>query len=220
MNDLAFQNRLRKLFRNEHSRIPNLVVNVYGLVFISILSFLLGAYMFNHIISSTLALVAIIATFPLLFAVIFSESPLMMVIFAFVMGFAYHPVFAQIEMIDDTIILEALCITIILFFGLTLFTLSCQDLRSFQFFGFLHSILSTLIVIGIVNIFYHNSFIELAIIYVSIVVFSCFVVYDTANLFYSHESPVHHALHLFLDFINLFIYIIRLLIKEKFKGKK
>jgi len=219
MNDLIFQNRLRKLLGNEHSNIPNLVVNVYGLVFISILSFLLGAYMFNHIISNVMAFVAIIATFPLLFAVIFSESPLMMVIFAFVMGFSYHPVFAQIEMIDDTIIPEALCITLVLFIGLTFFALSCPDLVSFQFYGFLHSALSTLIVIGIVNIFYQNSFIELATIYVSIVVFSGFVIYDTQNLFHSTRSPVHHALHLFLDFINLFIDIIRLLTKEKLKKK-
>ena len=99
-------------------------------------------------------------------------------------------------------------ITGTIFIGLTAYTfISKKD------FSFLSGIVSTgimaVIGIGIVNDFVQSTAANLALSWISAVLFSLFVLYDTSRIMRTHESDeyVSAAISLYLDFINLFLAI-------------
>ena len=70
-------------------------------------------------------------------------------------------------------------------------------------------------VIGImlVNMLVQSQAADMAVSWVGSVLFSLFILYDTSRIMRTHGSDeyVSGALSLFLDFINLFLFVLRLL---------
>jgi len=114
---------------------------------------------------------------------------------------------------DNMIVLQALLITVGIFIGLTLFTL--QSKWDFSGMGpFLFAGLFGLLMTGLVGIFIPWGR-TMDIFYAggASLLFSGYIVYDTymINKRYSPDEYIMASISLYLDFINLFINILRLL---------
>ncbi|KAF7321805.1 UPF0005-domain-containing protein [Mycena kentingensis (nom. inval.)] len=114
---------------------------------------------------------------------------------------------------DTTIVLQALIITLGVFIGLTLFTLQSK----WDFDGmapFLFGGLMALCVTGLVGIFIpFSQTMDLIYAIGGTLLFSGYIVYDTylINSRLSPDEYIMGAISLYLDFINLFLSILRLL---------
>jgi FtsH-binding integral membrane protein len=114
---------------------------------------------------------------------------------------------------DNIIVLQALLITLAVFLGLTLFTF--QSKYDFSGMGpFLFGGLIALIGTGLVALFipFSRTF-DLILAIGGCLLFSGYVVYDTymINNRLSPDEFIMGAISLYLDFINLFLNILRLL---------
>jgi len=114
---------------------------------------------------------------------------------------------------DTAIVLQALLITLGVFFGLTLFTLQSK----WDFSGmapFLFGGLIALLMTGVVGIFipFSKTF-DLIYAIGGSILFSGYVVFDTYMIFnkLSADEFILGAISLYLDFINLFLNILRVL---------
>ncbi|PPQ98710.1 hypothetical protein CVT24_003418 [Panaeolus cyanescens] len=114
---------------------------------------------------------------------------------------------------DNVIVLQALIITIGVFVGLTLFTF--QSKYDFSGMGpFLFGGLIALVMTGFVAIFLpFNRTFDLIMAIGGTLIFSGYIVYDTymINKRLSPDEFIMGAISLYLDFINLFLNILRLL---------
>ncbi|KIM69642.1 hypothetical protein SCLCIDRAFT_1208122 [Scleroderma citrinum Foug A] len=115
--------------------------------------------------------------------------------------------------IDNVVVLQALLITLGIFLGLTLFTL--QSKYDFSGMGsWLFGGLIALMMTGIVGVFIPFSrTIDLVYAVLGCLIFSGYIVYDTF-LITKRLSPDEYivgSLSLYLDFVNLFLSILRLL---------
>jgi FtsH-binding integral membrane protein len=85
--------------------------------------------------------------------------------------------------------------------------------------GYLLAILSGIILTGIINIFIHNTILNLIISTISAIIFSCFIVYDTQLIVggkhqkhkFEIDDYVLATMSLYLDIINFFLNILSLL---------
>jgi len=114
---------------------------------------------------------------------------------------------------DNLIVLQALLITLAVFLGLTLFTF--QSKYDFEGMGpFLFGGLIALIGTGFVGIFlpFSRTF-DLLMAIGGCLIFSGYIVYDTylINKRLSPDEYIMGAISLYLDFINLFLNILRVL---------
>jgi hypothetical protein len=114
---------------------------------------------------------------------------------------------------DNTIVMQALLITLGVFLGLTLFTF--QSKYDFSGLGpWLFGGLIALVMTGVVGIFIpFNRTIDLIYAIGGCLIFSGYIVYDTymINRRLSPDEFILGAISLYLDFINLFLSILRLL---------
>ncbi|TFK44314.1 inhibitor of apoptosis-promoting Bax1-domain-containing protein [Crucibulum laeve] len=114
---------------------------------------------------------------------------------------------------DNVIVLQALLITLGVFIGLTLFTF--QSKYDFSGMGpFLFGALIALVMTGFVGIFIpFGRTMDLIFAVGGCLIFSGYIVYDTyiINKRLSPDEFIMGAISLYLDFINLFINILRLL---------
>jgi len=113
--------------------------------------------------------------------------------------------------------------TIIIATGITLTDLILMTLISFfikinsYFTEFLFISTISLILIGIINIFIMSTFLQLFIAGFGSIVFSGFIIYDTKMIIsnqyrvYSKDDFVLASINLYLDIINLFLYILQCL---------
>lgn len=109
-------------------------------------------------------------------------------------------------------IYDALILTGSIFGGLTLYTFVSR--KDFSYLGASLSIgLFMLIGITIVNFFVQSTTLDLGLSVIGVVIFSGFILVDTSRILRrAHEvPPTLAALSLYLDFLNLFLMIIRLL---------
>ncbi|KAG6375553.1 UPF0005-domain-containing protein [Boletus reticuloceps] len=114
---------------------------------------------------------------------------------------------------DNVLVLQALLITLGVFLGLTLFTL--QSKYDFSGLGpWLFGALLALVMVGLVNMFIPFGH-TMDIIYSigGCLIFSGYIVYDTFMITkrLSPDEFILGSISLYLDFINLFINILRLL---------
>ncbi|WFD26506.1 hypothetical protein MNAN1_001489 [Malassezia nana] len=120
---------------------------------------------------------------------------------------------AVISFVDQSVVLKAFFITTFLFLGLTLFTL--QSEYDFSSLGaWLYWALFILVGTGLVQLFFpYNHMFEILYSAGGCAVFSGYIVYDTW-LLQRHLSPDDWVLanvSLYLDVVNLFLSVLRLL---------
>ncbi|WP_128895832.1 Bax inhibitor-1/YccA family protein [Longirhabdus pacifica] len=136
--------------------------------------------------------------------------------FCFISGITlYLPLAGYIASGGAALVLTALTLTILIYASLTIYAYNSE--RDFSFLrGFLMTGLIALIVLGIMGIFFPSLYggtIGLAIAFGGVMIFSGFILYDVSQ--YKHGVPDKlmplAVLSLYLNFINLFLYLLRLL---------
>jgi len=114
---------------------------------------------------------------------------------------------------DSKIVLEALIFTLAIFVALTLF--ACQTKYDFtSWMPYLFGGLWVVIIFGFMSAFFpHSSKVELGYGVVCALIFSGYILVDTQLVMrhYHVEEEIAAAISLYLDIINLFLSILRIL---------
>lgn len=114
---------------------------------------------------------------------------------------------------EATIVLEALVFTLAIFVALSLF--ACQTKYDFtSWIPYLFGAIWVLIIFGFMSAFFpYNSKVELGYGIVAALIFSGYILVDTQLIMrhYHVEEEIAAAMSLYLDIINLFLAILRIL---------
>ncbi|GMM51553.1 Bxi1 protein [Starmerella bacillaris] len=113
---------------------------------------------------------------------------------------------------DTTAVLNAFIITIIVFVGLSAFAIQTKyDFRSWR--PYLGAFLFALFGVGIVSIFVQTNALDLTYSFIAVILFSAFILVDTQTIMnkFHPEDIVPATIELYLDIINLFLNILRIL---------
>ncbi|XP_075065539.1 protein lifeguard 4 [Mixophyes fleayi] len=113
---------------------------------------------------------------------------------------------------EVAVVVQAFILTTAVFLGLTAFTF--QSKRDFSKLGAgLFAGLWILILAGFLRLFFYSETVELAIAAGGALLFCGFIIYDTHVLMHklSPEEHILAAINLYLDIINLFLHLLRLL---------
>ncbi|KAL7982620.1 hypothetical protein Chor_010218 [Crotalus horridus] len=119
---------------------------------------------------------------------------------------------------EVSIVLQAFILTTTVFLALTLYTL--QSKRDFSKAGAgLFTCLWILLLSSFLKFFFNNEIVELVFAAAGALLFCGFIIYDTHQLMHklSPEEYILAAINLYLDIINLFLHLLRLL--EAFNKK-
>ena len=134
--------------------------------------------------------------------------------FTFISGITTYPIVSHyVSTIGANVVIMALGTTTIVFAGLAVYATTTK--RDLSFLGgMLMAALLALIVIGIFNIIWPiSSTAMLAYSFIGVLVFSGYVLYDFNRMKHygvTAEQVPLMALNLYLDFVNLFINILRI----------
>ena len=187
---------------------------VYGLLALSLLSAAVGAVI-GQALNPALLLPLFIVEIGLIFyamAVRRKAGWNLFALFAFtsVSGLTLGPV---MTIYNAAAIQEALVLTVLIFGGLTLYVMGSK--RDFSFLGgFLVTGLIVVILGSLLNAFwFQNPAGEFIIAAGGVLLFSGFILYDTSNILrhYEVEDYTSATLALYLDILNLFLFLLRLL---------
>ncbi|CAG8515712.1 2472_t:CDS:2 [Scutellospora calospora] len=199
------------------------VRKVYSILLaqIGLTTVIAAIFMFNESIrnwvqqSSVLLIVSMIATFVLLLLLMWKRRSYptnFMLLAAFTLAEGYS-IGTLVTFFDSVIVLQAFIITTGIFIALSLFT--AQSKYDFSGMGpFLFAGLWVVIIAGVIGIFFpFSGAVDLVIAAGTAILFCGFIIYDTFNIMKktSPEEYVIAAVELYLDFINLFIAILRIL---------
>lgn len=114
---------------------------------------------------------------------------------------------------DKSVVLEAFVLTAAVTVALTVYTF--QSKRDFSSWGAaLFSVLWILIITSFMQVFFFQSeLVDRAMAVAGAVLFSLFIIFDTHMIMHkvSPEEYIHAAINLYLDIINLFLHILRIL---------
>ena len=128
-------------------------------------------------------------------------------------GLEAYSISVIVSFYDSMIVLEALVLTLGIFVGLTLF--ACQTKYDFtSWMPYLFGSLWALILFGFVGAFFpYNSTAELIYGAIGALIFSAYILVDTQLVMrhYHVEEEIAAAISLYLDIINLFLSILRIL---------
>ncbi|XP_070611051.1 LOW QUALITY PROTEIN: protein lifeguard 4 [Erythrolamprus reginae] len=122
------------------------------------------------------------------------------------------------ESYEVSIVLQAFILTTTVFLALTVYTL--QSKRDFSKAGAgLFTCLWILLLTSFLKLFFNNEVVELVFAAAGALLFCGFIIYDTHILMHklSPEEYILAAINLYLDIINLFLHLLRLL--EAFNKK-
>ncbi len=149
-----------------------------------------------------------------------SESGMVTYSMSFVYGFAalmgvgiYPSVLYYTQAIGANLVMTALGVTFVVFFGLSFY--ASHTKRNFLNLGsVLFGGLVALILVSLVGLFIHATALQITVTVGGLFIFSGYVLYDVqlmrSGLLTEEDVPMM-VLNLFLDFVNLFLYILRML---------
>ncbi|XP_070559724.1 protein lifeguard 4-like [Ptychodera flava] len=164
--------------------------------------------------SSAMIILAFILSLVTVIALLFKrhEYPTnMFLLAAFTLVEAYT-IGTVVTFYDQMVVLEAFALTVSVAVCLTIYTL--QSTRDFSSWGAgLFSMLWIMIMAGFLRIFFQSDTLELIYAMAGAALFCGFIIYDTHMLMHklSPEEYIVATINLYLDLINLFMYILRIL---------
>ena len=135
-------------------------------------------------------------------------------VFALLTGYTMAPLLTYVAMTAGLpIIIKALVSTMAMFGGAAIFgAITKKDLSSMG--GMLMVMLIGIIIAGIINIFLKSSMFEIMISLGGIILFTVFTAFDIQMIRtrYADNMSISAAISLFLNFINLFQFVLRFLL--------
>ncbi|MEA3554373.1 MAG: Bax inhibitor-1/YccA family protein [Campylobacterota bacterium] len=133
--------------------------------------------------------------------------------FTFISGLTITPLLSSAFGMPGgaAIVAQAFLMTSVAFGGISMFALTTK--RDFSSMGKMLLITLIIVVVGsISNIFFQSPIFQLAIAGVSAILFSAFILYDTQQIIKGgYSTPIEAAIALYLDFLNLFVALLQLL---------
>lgn len=135
-------------------------------------------------------------------------------VFTILFGISIYPLIdLYVDTMGMALVIAAFGVTSALFGGLFVYTYFTK--KDFSFMGgLLFFSLLALILFGIVNIFIGSSFVDLALSFIGVLVFSGYMLYDISRMKKANftEGDVPAAVFdLYLNFINIFLDILRMM---------
>ena len=133
--------------------------------------------------------------------------------FTFVSGLTLTPILGRTFAMPGgaAIVAQAFTLTTVAFGGLSVFAMNTK--RDFTAWGkMLFITLIVLLVAMLLNLFFKSPIFQVALSCVAAVLFSAYILYDTQNIIRgNYETPIEGAVDLYLDFLNLFVSLLRIL---------
>jgi len=143
---------------------------------------------------------------------------------AFFQGCAIGPLLNLALNVDPSIIVKAVAGTFAVFACFTGSALLAKRRSYLYLYGLLSSGLTLMVTLSLLNIFVRSESIMNFQLYFGLLVFCGYVIFDTQLIvekaFSGDRDFVGHALELFLDFIQIFVRILIILLKNSQKDKK
>lgn len=215
----------RQLLNFNHLEKPvqNHLKNVYATLCIGLLAAALGGYV--HIYTSIMkaGFLTLLGSIGFMLAIMFTEHharnvPKRLGFFvgmAVCTGLGLGPLTQVVMEIDSSIVPTAFLSTAVIFACFTLSALVTRS-RSFLYLGgSLLSALSILTVMSLVNIFARSEIVFTAELYLGLVIFCVFILYDTQLVIEKKRNGdddfIWHAVDLFIDFIEVFRHLMVIL---------
>ena len=186
----------------------------YSYVFLGLIMAIVGASIgvsAPDVIKGWTFIGLVVLEFVVLFWFMYSKSITSYVIFTLLTGLTLAPILNHlIGTGQTTVILQAFLGTAVVVGGLTLYTLTTK--RNFMKFStILFWILVALVVVSIINIFLGSSIFSLIISYVTVVLFSFYIIVNTQEVLYTDIDPIIAALGIYLDILNIFVALLNIL---------
>ncbi|XP_029212750.1 protein lifeguard 4-like [Acropora millepora] len=195
---------------------------VYGILTaqLSLTIIVAAIFMYTESIKSVvqsrpeLLIVAFVLSFGLMIGLMFKrkEHPTnMYLLLAFTLSEAYT-IGTLVTFFDQVLVLEAFVLTMATTLALTIYTM--QSKRDYSSWGAgLFTLVWIFVLAGFLQFFFHSETFELVYAIAGALLFSAFIVFDTHMLMHklSPEEYVLASINLYLDIINLFIEILRIL---------
>lgn len=195
----------------------NVLSKALGLVGLSMVPTILGAYFGAQLIgqmSILVAIVMLIAAICLIFAIIKTNNPILFLVFSAVMGASAGPLLAHVLELQNGVnyIVTAATLTASALFGIVAYVKKTK--KDFSYLGgFLFGALIILLVGGVINLFVGSSVMTLALSMVGAVIFTAYILYDVSQVVTGKETNyVFAALSIYLDVFNLFIDLLRIIV--------
>ncbi len=133
--------------------------------------------------------------------------------FTFISGLTITPLLSSAFGMPGgaAIVAQAFLMTSVAFGGISMFALTTK--KDFSSMGKMLVITLIIVVVGsLSNIFFQSPILQLAIAGVSAILFSAFILYDTQQIIKGgYSTPIEAAIALYLDFLNLFVSLLQLL---------
>ena len=204
------------------SALSTFIKQTYQLFAASLLAASVGAYV--GLYSSLGATVAgnywlfVILELGLLVGLMFAKRKaglnlILLFAFTFVSGLTLTPILGRTFAMPGgaAIVAQAFTLTTVAFGGLSVFAMNTK--RDFTTWGkMLFITLIVLLVAMLLNLFFKSPIFQVALSCVSAVLFSAYILYDTQNIIRgNYETPIEGAVDLYLDFLNLFVTLLRIL---------
>jgi FtsH-binding integral membrane protein len=134
-------------------------------------------------------------------------------------GLSTGPLLDFALLVSPSIVPTALFATSIIFLCFTISTMFADQRQYLYLGGTLMSLLSSLLILSLVNLFIRSSFLYDVYLYVGLAVMCGFICYDTALIIEKRrmgdEDYIGHALMLFIDFIDVFRHLVILLSRRE-----
>lgn len=164
--------------------------------------------------SPNLMVTALIASFVVMIALFLKrrDAPANYILLGLFTVIEAYTVGVIVTFYDKFVVLEAFGLTAAVTLSLTAYTL--QSKRDFSGWAAgLFSVLWVIIIAGFLQIFFHSHVVELGIAIGGAVVFSLFIIVDTSMMMHnlSPEEYILAAINLYLDVLNLFLHLLRIL---------
>ncbi len=204
------------------SALSTFIKQTYQLFAASLLAASVGAYV--GLYSSLGATVAgnywlfVILELGLLVGLMFAKRKaglnlILLFAFTFISGLTLTPILGRTFAMPGgaAIVAQAFTLTTVAFGGLSVFAMNTK--RDFTTWGkMLFITLIVLFVAMLLNLFFKSPIFQVALSCVSAVLFSAYILYDTQNIIRgNYETPIEGAVDLYLDFLNLFVSLLRIL---------
>ncbi|KAJ3274496.1 Bax inhibitor 1 [Terramyces sp. JEL0728] len=144
--------------------------------------------------------------------------------YSLMQGMSLAPLISFVAVVDASLIFIALGATFILFtcFSISAWNSSRRDMMYTA--GMLSSWVSIYFWMNIVNFFVGSQMLYTGELYLSLIIFSLFVVFDTQLMIAKAEAGsklvLKHSLELFVDFVQLFVKLLQILMEKKEKKKR
>lgn len=144
--------------------------------------------------------------------------------FAFLTGLGMGPLLSMAIMMNPSLVPSALLLTTAIFACFTGAALFAPDGKYLYLGGTLLSGLSTLLFLGLLNIFFKSQLLFQAHLYIGLAIFCGFIMFDTQVIIRKARNGdkdfIAHSLDLFIDFVQIFRKVLILLMQKDERDNK